>query len=140
MLIAHLTWTGFTAVTVFPSSKTGLSIEYEAGGGDFDFFMLVKRRMSDTPFSFFSFCQTKRVKKIFYSKKRFDRYGQVTTYSIINYQNNTFSVLFVVPAATEVFGGGLTVLARRNVLLGLLFKSVNVGGNIVCLPGDAVNL
>lgn len=39
-----------------PSSNTGLSIEYEViGGGDRDFFMLVRRRIRLTlPFSFFS--------------------------------------------------------------------------------------
>lgn len=39
-----------------PSSKTGLSMEYEdVGGGDFDFFMLVNLRIKLTlPLSFFS--------------------------------------------------------------------------------------
>jgi len=38
-----------------PSSNTGLSIEYVAGGGDLDFLMLVKRRIKETHLSFFSF-------------------------------------------------------------------------------------
>lgn len=39
-----------------PSSNTGLSIEYVAGGGDFDFLMFANLRIRETHLSFFSFC------------------------------------------------------------------------------------
>jgi hypothetical protein len=56
----YLTWTGCAVATLTESSKTGLSMEYEDGGGDLDRLMLVSLRIKPTvPFSLRSLhCQT----------------------------------------------------------------------------------
>lgn len=50
-----------TGLMELPSSKTGLSMEYVVGGGDFDFLIFVNRRIKETHLSFFSFCCSSKV-------------------------------------------------------------------------------
>lgn len=73
--ITHRTCIGLTEL---PSSNTGLSIEYVAGGGDLDFLILVKRRIKETHLSFFSFgCNLQYIWAILCDIVRIDTYLNV---------------------------------------------------------------
>lgn len=59
--IKKKTYRTCTGLMELPSSKTGLSMEYVVGGGDFDFLIFVNRRIKETHLSFFSFCCSSKV-------------------------------------------------------------------------------